>query len=225
MSARQPADIGGYHTARTIRIPSPLLRRHRSPPTRLGRSNEASPTHFQRMTKLIQVLDGKSFPICGFPGIGKSHLSREHGWPDSDSSKFSWVKPVQEIKPLDLTAGRFEKIRHPEWPNNYLDHIKSISGPVLVSTHEEIRDLLSNAGFRFWVCYPERCCKQEYLQRYRDRGSSLEFIHLLDQKWDEWITGLEQDTRPAGRIVLKPGEFASDQLITNPQLPWCERLP
>lgn len=48
--------------------------------------------------------------ILGFPGVGKSTLAQKEGYQDSDSSLFSWA-------PTSRT-------RHPEWPDNYLDHLE-----------------------------------------------------------------------------------------------------
>jgi len=149
-------------------------------------------------------LDGKTnrtlinpWITCGFPGIGKSYLTEINGHftYDSDSSKFSWLEPG---------------VRNPAFPQNYLDYIKTLSGLVLVSSHKIVRDALAEAGAEFWVCYPERKCKGEYLERYRLRSSPKTFIDLLDSKWDEWITEMEDENRCFRRIVLAPGQYISD---------------
>ena len=55
----------------------------------------------------------KSKIIAAFPGTGKSTYYREHSnCLDSDSSDWSWLV-VDGVKE-----------RHPEWPNNYINHIK-----------------------------------------------------------------------------------------------------
>lgn len=134
-------------------------------------------------------------PICGFPGVGKSHVCKLRGWPDSDSSKFSW-------EPLG--------VRHPDWPNNYIEHLKGIDGIVMVSTHKEVRDALHANNIPFMLCYPVHRCKDEYLERYRQRGSPETFLTLLDRMWDDWIRELILEDRAVLRRVLDPGEYASD---------------
>ena len=49
--------------------------------------------------------------ISAFPGTGKSYFHRNSDSKvlDSDSSKFSWIE---------------EGVRHPDFPNNYMTHIK-----------------------------------------------------------------------------------------------------
>ena len=132
--------------------------------------------------------------VCGFPGVGKSHLCRKTGWHDSDSSQFS---------------------HRGEWPNNYIEHLRGLEGVALISTHKEVRDALADAGIPFDICYPSRELKQDYLARYKQRGSPATFVALLDHMWDEWITEMDEETRCEKRIVLRAGEFASD-VISEP---------
>lgn len=130
--------------------------------------------------------------VCGFPGIGKSTLC-EGGdrWVDSDSSTF----------PKDDT-----------WPAAYVEHLTNLKRGVLASTHAEVRQGLSDAKVPYVLCYPRRDCKEEYLQRYKERGSPQGFIDLLDKSWDEWIDEMENaDVRV--KYVLKPGEYISDYFL------------
>lgn len=134
-------------------------------------------------------------PVCGFPGVGKSHAARIRGWSDSDSSLFSWSSPG---------------VRNPEWPSNYISHLRSAGGVVLVSTHEEVRAALFLHGLPFVLCYPQRCCKDEYIGRYRSRGSAEGFCLLVEKMWDDWLYGLESDRRACRHVVLGPGQYLGD---------------
>src|SRR5260221_12499979 len=68
----------------------------------------------------------KAVIISGFPGIGKSSLFRRADTLkvlDSDSTSFSWTDETKQK-------------RHPDWPQNYLAHIKdkqNTSDVILVS--------------------------------------------------------------------------------------------
>lgn len=143
----------------------------------------------------VNWLDAIVRPVCGFPGVGKSHAAALHGWPDSDSSGFSWIT---------------QSVRHPEWPANYIAHLRGLNGVVMVSTHSEVRDALHAAGIEYALCYPERGCMAEYIERYEKRGSSLGFCALIAANWNEWLANLENDTRARLHVVLKPGQYASD---------------
>jgi hypothetical protein len=131
--------------------------------------------------------------ISGFPGVGKTYF-KEH-YPgsvaDSDSSLFSWVSPG---------------IRNLDFPQNYMNHIvTNINDIVLVSSHKVVRDALVLNGIYFTLVYPERDLKQEYLERFRVRGSNEDFITLLDTMWDEWIDQLNMQWY-CHKIVLQAGE-------------------
>jgi len=144
----------------------------------------------------------KSVLISGFPGIGKSTLFNTAGelkFLDSDSTNFSWKdKEKQE--------------RNPEWPKNYLDHIASNidkNDAVFISTHKEVRDALTAAGIPFTLVYPSLEMKEEYIQRYLDRGNNPQFVELLKQHYETWITELMAQ-KGCTHVVLGQGQYLSD---------------
>ncbi len=144
----------------------------------------------------------KKLLLCGFPGVGKTFASRAHGWQDSDSSRFSWIS---------------EGVRNPEFPANYIQWLRDSDGIVLVSSHLEVRDALAAAREPFWIAFPDRGAKLEYLARYERRGSHRQFLDLLSENWDAWIAGMESETRCVGRLILQRGEYLSDfaDLLTS----------
>lgn len=141
--------------------------------------------------------------ISAFPGTGKSFIFNnkpEHAVVhDSDSSKFSWIQKGE---------------RHPDWPNNYIEHIKSLTGIVFVSSHEEVRRALEDAGLAYYTVYPSIDCKEEYLQRYKERGSLDVFIELLSKNWEDWIKALQSQQVHSIHYVLDAGVYLADILPT-----------
>lgn len=118
--------------------------------------------------------------ISAFPGTGKSvfYKKNESTTLDSDSSLFSWIYVDNEKK------------RHPFFPHNYINHIKKNIGRyefILVSSHAEVRQaLINNSIFFYWITpVPER--KEEFIQRYKERGNDDGFVKLLETKWDDWM--------------------------------------
>lgn len=122
--------------------------------------------------------------IAGFPGIGKTYFTNRHqNAIDSDSSAFSWTIDTNNVK-----------TRNKEFPQNYIRHIKENMGKyeyIFVSTHKEVREALKQNEIMFYLMYPLRCRKTEFMQRYKERGSSEEFINLVDASWDKWIDEIE----------------------------------
>lgn len=129
--------------------------------------------------------------VSAFPGCGKSHFyeTTNRVVKDSDSSNFS----------------------KDEFPQNYIKDIKSNLGKydiILVSSHKEVRDAMREAGLSYILVYPKSTIKGEYLKRYEERGSSSEFVNLLDKNWDNWMEDLRND--PANlKIELGKGKFLS----------------
>ena len=138
---------------------------------------------------------GSTRVIAAFPGCGKSTMS------------------ATDLEIGDLDSSLFDKAA---FPGNYVAHIKERVevGAAFVSSHSAVRDALVESGIDFWLVYPARECKAEYLQRYRERGSPEKFIELLDANWDTWIS--ECETYPVNcRIAIKSGHFLSDVVTYN----------
>ena len=84
--------------------------------------------------------------ISAFPACGKTwcveNLKDKFDMSDSDSSNFSWVYNKTE-------DGTTIKERNPEFPKNYIDHIKSLIGEkdfIFVSSHDVVRKVLEAEG-------------------------------------------------------------------------------
>jgi len=127
--------------------------------------------------------------ISAFPGVGKTFYFNNSNKSviDSDSSQFSWIKDKN---------GNNTKERNPNFPQNYIEHIKGNIGKVdiiLVSSHKEVREALKNNCLFYYLVYPDYTRKEEFLQRYLDRGSPESFMDLIRKNWDKWISELQDD--------------------------------
>jgi hypothetical protein len=122
--------------------------------------------------------------ICAFPGCGKSFYHKNHSETtlDSDSSMFSWVIHPDGIKE-----------RNPEFPHNYIEHIKNAIGKydvIFISTHKEVRDALVKNCIFHYIVYPRFCDKEMFKQRYIERHSDDILIQKILENWTEWIKDL-----------------------------------
>lgn len=122
--------------------------------------------------------------ISAFPGAGKSyafeHYKDTFTMLDSDNRSYSWIMTDNS------------KERNPDFPENYIQHIKENLGMVdfiFVSTHTTVRKALSEAGIDFFTVYPSNraTCKELWLKRLVDRGSDETFIHSIDTNWDSFM--------------------------------------
>ena len=141
--------------------------------------------------------------IAGFPGTGKSILTNEYRnlTSDSDSSKFSWIMTEEG------------KVRNPDFPNNYIEHIKSLIGKVriiFVSTHDVVRQALKDNNIEYVLVYPGKNCKDIYMNNYKNRGNDDAFLKLMDQNWDKFINQLEHEEGCSIKLVLMRNKYIKD---------------
>lgn len=142
--------------------------------------------------------------ISAFPASGKSYLFNECKNSnlvvlDSDSSKFSWLE---------------KGVRHPDFPNNYINHIKENIGKadiIFASSHDVVRSALNKHKISYTLIYPQESLKDEYLKRYKDRGNDEEFISMINSNWYNFIEEMKKETFPT-KIELSKGQFINDVL-------------
>jgi hypothetical protein len=134
-----------------------------------------------------------------FPGVGKTTYfnTTDRNVLDSDSSKFD----------------------KKNFPSNYIEHIeRNIQDPkvdkILVSSHKDVRDALLKKGIPFVLVYPDRDIKDEYIQRYKDRGNNDAFVDLLEKNWDNWMDEMDQMEAPQGQTLYKV-KLGSGQYLTD----------
>lgn len=130
--------------------------------------------------------------ISAFPGTGKTHFFNN-----------------TDLFVLDSDSSYFDKSK---FPQNYIEHIKSYIGKVdyiLVSSHEDVRKALKDNFIEFLLVYPSIGSKNEYIERYTDRGSSKPFINLISKNWNEWINDCASQ-KGCLNMVLPSGKFISD---------------
>ena len=130
--------------------------------------------------------------ISAFPGTGKTHFFNN-----------------TDLFVLDSDSSYFDKSK---FPQNYIEHIKTYIGKVdyiLVSSHEDVRNALTENRIDYVLVYPSISLKEEYLDRYKKRGSADGFINLINANWDKWIKECSNQKRCLN-IVLPSGKYIKD---------------
>lgn len=134
---------------------------------------------------------GRTFVISAFPACGKSYCFENHqeefSMLDSDSSQFSWIKDED---------GNNTKERNPDFPQNYIDHIKKNIGKVdviFVSSHDVVRKALVDNGIRTIIVYPNKDLKSEWIRRFKERGNNEAFINFISDNWEKFISDIENE--------------------------------
>ena len=150
--------------------------------------------------------------ISAFPCCGKSycynHYQDSYSMLDSDSSQFSWVKDEN---------GQNTKTRNPDFPNNYIKHIIENIGKadfIFVSSHKVVRDALKENKINHISVYPDLDCKDEYLERAKNRGSSDEFIEMISKNWESFYNELHnEDSRYVIKQELGKGQYLDKKML------------
>ena len=128
---------------------------------------------------------------------------------------FKWLfnKKIDNLKDIEKKKGNMEKIRREDWPANYFLAIQKallIYDFVLISTDDEILNLLDNNNVDYIISYPSIKCKEEYIQRYKKRGNIEKFIKNVYETFDELIKRL--DSIKCKKIILNNNEYLEDKL-------------
>jgi len=140
----------------------------------------------------------KQMLIAGFPGTGKS----SYCYRDADY--------IPQGFATDSDSSKFDKSG---FPQNYIEHIKEKISEgyvrIFISSHKEVRDALVENGLEFTLVYPKKELKEEYLKRYKERGSPDGFIKLISDNWDSWLDELKNQTG-CTHIELESNQFISN---------------
>lgn len=135
--------------------------------------------------------------VSAFPGTGKSYITK-------NQNEFPFFE--------DMTLADSDSSEHSkeDFPNNYINFIVEKSKAVdiqFISSHATVRKELLDRGIPFVQVMPEKELKEEYVQRYIQRGSPPAFIDFITKNWDSFFDdGLCGDPL----IFLKSGQYLSD---------------
>lgn len=165
--------------------------------------------------------------ICGFSGIGKSsaqhHCDIEIKLRNS-LHNYNGEKPEECKRIIDMESSGWSRLyeddvyigKNPEFPNNYIDDLISmittdVGDIFLLSCHQEVRDELKRRGLNYIIVLPTLNQRNGYLKRWLKRGSSIDFIYSMNNKWEYMIKSCEDDNVP--KIYLDEDEYLSDILV------------
>jgi broad-specificity NMP kinase len=142
--------------------------------------------------------------IVGFPGIGKTMYELKH-------------KANKEIEIIDLESSFFDKSN---FPQNYISKIKELIDNnkksyyhILISSHDVVRKEIKKYPELLKQCiivYPDKCLKEEFLKRYKNRGNTQDFIKILDKMFEQWIEEIELDNDFSKIKIEKENDFLSN---------------
>lgn len=136
----------------------------------------------------------KGVIVCGFFGIGKSSVTKHR--PD--------------VSFYDLDATKF--VKQKGWENNYVECALALRNEyeiVAVKSSDKVIDKLKEMEIPYYLVYPSRYAKRDFMERAIKNGYSREWIQSFFSRWEEFIDEVEED-HDAKKIVLQGEEYLSD---------------
>ena len=142
--------------------------------------------------------------IAAFPGTGKSWLCKK-GLPpytlsEEDASRY---------------LGSFNKFgRYIKNYNFKKDYARFISSRpsfgylVLIHPNRQILDACKSVNITPTIVYPDISLRDEYIERYTNRGTKKELLEYLSRHFDTLIRNIESYSEP--KVKLGSGVFLSD---------------
>lgn len=111
---------------------------------------------------------------------------------------------------VDLESTPFKK----NW-DLYSDvaiHMDKNGYDVMLSCHKPLRDILIEKDTDFYVFCPRLEDKDEYIERYVNRGNTQEFIDMFKENYDKFVSEIFEDKR-LKVIAMDGDEFLSDCIM------------
>ena len=162
--------------------------------------------------------EGDCLIIAAYAGVGKTTFCEKYPndaidvicMPFKYSNFYEVSKNLGEDE--DIKAHEGLKVRA-NWYLYYYWVIKyllsyCLEKHIVIPTIDIIMDFLERDHIPYTVVYPDISLKDEYENRYRERGNNQSFLDVFIDQWDYRIENLRN--RDAKRIELKAGEYLSD---------------
>lgn len=122
------------------------------------------------------MMTSKGIVVYGFPCVGKTTLCKKYAnCIDLESSDFQYIK--NNTLTSEQSKGLKNRTINPNWPENYFEAImQSIQNYDFVFVaHQGIIECKKH-NVPYWRVYPNISCKNEYIERMKNRGNNECFI-------------------------------------------------
>ena len=153
--------------------------------------------------------------IAAYAGCGKTTFANRI-WSSTDLVCVPYkydVKSEPCSEDTERNKANYGYDMNPNWPRNYVSAVITAYHRyryVVIPTIMPVLLELQRFRIPYIICYPERALKEEYRQRFRERGNTAEFERIFVDGWDDYIDMFETDEY-GKHIKLSSGEFLLDR--------------
>lgn len=127
--------------------------------------------------------------ISGFGGVGKTYLAKKYSNViDLESSPYKYKYTNENKENYEKLKGKEGRILREDYPENYIKAIKeAVKKYDIVCVRyngDEKIDFYDTYNLNYMVCYPTKKAYKKYIQRFKDRGNSDEWINKNKQYFE-----------------------------------------
>jgi len=157
--------------------------------------------------------------ISAFAGLGKTTFAEKNSNRCIDLESSLWSK-IPIMKFSEFEEQEFEN--NPDFPRNYVEHIKLLIEEqkyefILISSSIYVQEELRKNNIFYYLIYPTIDKKEEYIERFKKRGSNQKFITCITSNWDERIKH-HKETKNGCINIETESNFLEDVLYWF--IPW-----
>lgn len=154
--------------------------------------------------------------IAAYAGTGKSEFCKRYPSEAIDMicMPYKYINLfTKEVSEGEDIKANMDLILRPNWENDYYEEIKRLNSKyperlIIVPTIKSIMRRLKEDEIPYTVVYPTRDCKEEYRERYINRGNNQSFLDVFIEGWDVMLDGL--DCLGGTVIEIGEGQYLSD---------------
>lgn len=162
--------------------------------------------------------------IMAYMGTGKTELENNYANVvdfDFQDYKYIYDESIRHL-PLEQRKGSTNlRTENPNYPKNFLDDAKKLlnEGKIVVSPFiDHVFEAYDSSNIKsqindlriILVC-PERDNFNEYIERFKNRGNSSEFIARRENEFSS-LMDIFDNSNNYEKIVMKPEQFLSEAL-------------
>ncbi len=156
--------------------------------------------------------------VAAYAGTGKSEFCKRYPSEAIDLicmpyKYINFYEVANELSDEEDIKANMDLVLRPNWENDYYDELKRLNNKypeklIIIPTIKSIMSRLKEDDIPYTVVYPNRDCKEEYRQRYINRGNNQSFLDVFIEGWDVMLDGL--DCLGGVVIEIEEGQYLTD---------------
>lgn len=165
-----------------------------------------------RCMQKFEIKKPKGIIIYAFPATGKTAFAKKSkNVLDLCTTEVAYLLSDKQ-KSLDKEYLKgLEKEENPKFESEYTELLeKAIEKYDYILVPYKGLEVVKKLGYAYWLVFPKRNLKSEYIKRMEKRGNNEEFISRYVENWDRYLIEKKEDKMAYKKIELNENEYLSD---------------